>query len=117
MPYDGTVLSHSIDQSSHLNFLVPVAPILFFFSFVHTDFDESKLEVLAQEHGSKDYVVFYCMYGQLRSPAAALSFLKALGKDSTSENNVYAFYFVLYSPYKGSLVLLIRQKIIIDGIM
>ncbi|ELR18795.1 rhodaneselike domain containing protein [Acanthamoeba castellanii str. Neff] len=51
---------------------------------------ESKLEQLAKEHGRKDYIVFYCMYGQLRSPAAALSLIKALGTDAASQgNNVY----------------------------
>jgi rhodanese-related sulfurtransferase len=58
--------------------------------------DDSKLEQLAKEHGGKEYIVFYCMYGQLRSPAAALSLIKALGSESAG-NNVYlspALWFV-----------------------
>ena len=65
-----------------------------------SDAVESKLEQLAKEHGRKDYIVFYCMYGQLRSPAAALSLIKALGtSDAASQgNNVYASAATITAP-------------------
>lgn len=53
-----------------------------------SDADESKLDQLVKEHENKNYIVLYCMYGQLRSPAAALSIIRQQNKDATS-NNVY----------------------------
>ncbi|KAL6045674.1 Cdc25 phosphatase Ibp1 [Balamuthia mandrillaris] len=48
---------------------------------------EEKMEALT-EHANKEYVVFYCMYGQLRSPAAALAFIKAAKPPSKEDAEV-----------------------------
>lgn len=47
---------------------------------------ESKCEELKKEHGDKQYIVFYCMYGSLRSPAAALDYIKSLGSQADATN-------------------------------
>jgi hypothetical protein len=49
------------------------------------------LTPLTNSYGSKEHVIFYCMYGQLRSPASALNFIKHVPKASpdAEANNVY----------------------------
>ena len=58
---------------------------------------ESKCEELKKDHQGKDYIVFYCMYGALRSPAAALDYIKTLGPQAET-NNVYV------QPFFASLL-------------
>eukprot|EP01087_Luapelamoeba_hula_P014652 TRINITY_DN4336_c0_g1_i2.p1 TRINITY_DN4336_c0_g1~~TRINITY_DN4336_c0_g1_i2.p1 ORF type:complete len:174 (-),score=25.96 TRINITY_DN4336_c0_g1_i2:33-554(-) len=48
---------------------------------------EAKCPDLRKDHGNKDNVVFYCMYGQLRSPSAALDYLKSA--DETEAKKVF----------------------------
>lgn len=47
---------------------------------------ESKCEQIKKDHGDKKYIIFYCMYGSLRSPAAALDYIKSLGPDAEASN-------------------------------
>eukprot|EP00005_Dracoamoeba_jomungandri_P005060 CAMPEP_0174258552 /NCGR_PEP_ID=MMETSP0439-20130205/7525_1 /TAXON_ID=0 /ORGANISM="Stereomyxa ramosa, Strain Chinc5" /LENGTH=126 /DNA_ID=CAMNT_0015342099 /DNA_START=114 /DNA_END=494 /DNA_ORIENTATION=- len=62
---------------------------------IQIDFDEFEAQVddLVKEHGDKENVVFVCMYGGLRSPSAAMSFLLA----NDGKENVY----VLLNGFQG----------------
>eukprot|EP01098_Paradermamoeba_levis_P005956 TRINITY_DN2486_c0_g1_i2.p1 TRINITY_DN2486_c0_g1~~TRINITY_DN2486_c0_g1_i2.p1 ORF type:complete len:153 (-),score=45.46 TRINITY_DN2486_c0_g1_i2:148-606(-) len=76
---------------------------------LHVPFSEfdSKVKELAAQVKDQQFVIFNCMYGQLRSPHCALSLIKELGNDT----NV----FVLSGGFNAFLRLYHGDAALVEG--
>jgi len=74
---------------------------------------ESKLTDLVKQYHSYANVIFYCMYGQLRSPSCALTFLKKQQElfPASPTNNV----FVLSGGFHDYLVANHDDSVVVEG--